>query len=507
VSVHSFNLYDIYNRNALIFSHRRAIVFEKMVDTFQSLLSKVNCLAGGLRSMNVRKGDRVAILARNRPEIFTILGAAARLGLIVVPINWRLSTEEIQYIIDDTTPRMLFSSHEFKDTVISVMKHCKCLKQVVGLGIGGDEGLISFDDLIIDVPFEEEPEVSDNDPFLIIHTAAVKGRSLGAVLSHSNIISSDIQYMYLMGLNEEDVYLNVLPLFHVAGLTLALAVLHAGGTNVIVPGFDPVSVLQTIENERVTIMGNFPPMLTKLREAILGTQYDISSLRHVRGMDTLDNIEWFEKRTNAKFWAAYGQTETSGAVSISLYSERPGSAGKTSPLCAIEIVDDCSMPLGPGETGEIAVRGPLIFQGYWNNVEATKQTFRRGWHHTGDLGHFDEDGFLWYAGRKAEKELIKPGGENVYPAEVEKVILQHPAVEKTVVFGVPDPKWKEGIKAVCQLKKGMSLEAQELIDFVGERIARYKKPQYVEFVDEIPLQEDGTPDRAKVKELYGGEQL
>ena len=152
------------------------------------------------------------------------------------------------------------------------------------------------------------------------------------------------------------------------------------------------------------------------------------------------------------------------------------------------------------------MRGPMVFKGYWNLPEDNAYTFREGWHHTGDLGRFDEEGFLWYAGRKAEKELIKPGGENVYPAEVEKVILENAAIEKTVVFGVPDPKWKEGIKAVCQLKPGASLTAQQLMDFVGERIARFKKPQYVEFVSSLPLREDGAVDRAKVKERYGGNQ-
>ena len=136
--------------------------------------------------------------------------------------------------------------------------------------------------------------------------------------------------------------------------------------------------------------------------------------------------------------------------------------------------------------------------------EDTALTFREGRHHTGDLGRFDEDGFLWYEGRKAEKELIKPGGENVYPIEVEKAILEHPNIEKVVVFGVPDPKWKEGIKAVCRLKSGTQLEAKELIRFVGKRIAGYKKPQYVEFVSDFPHLEDGTPDRTKIKDLYGG---
>ena len=187
------------------------------------------------------------------------------------------------------------------------------------------------------------------------------------------------------------------------------------------------------------------------------------------------------------------------------YNDKPGSAGKMLPLTIVRLVDDYDRPVEVGEVGEITVKGPMVFKGYWNLPEDNAYTFREGYHHTGDLGRFDEDGFLWYAGRKAEKELIKPGGENVYPAEVEKAILEHPAIEKTVVFGVPDPKWKEGIKAVCVLKGGESLEPKELIDFVGNRIARFKKPQYVEFITELPTTEDGSPDRAKIKELYGGE--
>jgi len=172
----------------------------------------------------------------------------------------------------------------------------------------------------------------------------------------------------------------------------------------------------------------------------------------------------------------------------------------------VRLLNDHDEPVAPGQVGEIAVKGPMVFKGYWNLPEDNDYTFRGGWHHTGDQGRFDEDGFLWYAGRKAEKELIKPGGENVYPAEVEKTILEHPAVAETVVIGVPDPKWKEGIKAVCVLKEGESIEAKGLISFVGERIARYKKPQYVEFVAELPKLEDGTPNREKVKDLYGGQQ-
>jgi long-chain acyl-CoA synthetase len=202
----------------------------------------------------------------------------------------------------------------------------------------------------------------------------------------------------------------------------------------------------------------------------------------------------------------YGQTETSCVATYGRYDDRPGAAGRPIQLADVRLVDDEDLPVPQGEVGEIVVKGPMVFQGYWQRPEDNARTFRNGWHHTGDMGRFDEDGFLFYAGRKPEKELIKPGGENVYPAEVENVILQHPAVESTCVFGVPDPKWKEGIKAVCLLKSGQSLTAEALIRFVGERIARYKKPQYVEFILDFPLLEDGSPDRAKIKETYGGEQ-
>jgi acyl-CoA synthetase (AMP-forming)/AMP-acid ligase II len=193
-------------------------------------------------------------------------------------------------------------------------------------------------------------------------------------------------------------------------------------------------------------------------------------------------------------------------ATLGRYNDKPGSAGKTLQLADVRLVDAGDNPVKTGEVGEITVKGPLVFQGYWNLPQDTAYAFHGGWHHTGDLGRFDGQGYLWYEGRKAEKELIKPGGENVYPAEVEKVILEHPAIEQTVVFGVPDPKWKEGIKAICILKAGQNLDVRELIAFVGQRIASYKKPQYVEFVSEFPLLKDGSADRAKIKELYGGPQ-
>jgi long-chain acyl-CoA synthetase len=300
----------------------------------------------------------------------------------------------------------------------------------------------------------------------------------------------------------EDVHLNLLPLFHIGGLSMAAMAFHAGALNVNMSKFDASVAADLIEEKKVSLFFDFSPILRAILDEAEERQSDLSSLRLVVGLEDSETIERYQRVTGGTFYVMYGQTETSCLVSCGKYDDRPGSAGRPIPLARVRLVDDGDRPLPTGEVGEIVLRGPMVFRGYWNRDDATTHTFRNEWHHTGDTGRFDEDGYLFYAGRKAEKELIKPGGENVYPAEVEKVILEHPAVDETVVFGVPDPKWKEGIKAVCVLREGHTLSARELIEFVGARIARYKKPQYVEFVPTLPKTENGEVDRAKAKELY-----
>jgi acyl-CoA synthetase (AMP-forming)/AMP-acid ligase II len=307
----------------------------------------------------------------------------------------------------------------------------------------------------------------------------------------------------LLGLTEQDCNLGMLPLFHVGGLSATLAVMQAGGCNIILPKFEPDSALDRIERDRVTIFGEFPPMLDKILEGAAEKGRDLSSLKAVIGIERPETIRRLENETAARFWSSYGQTETSGLVSMSPYSDRPGSAGRPCLLAEVEIMDESGGLLGPGTPGEIVVRGPMVFKGYWKKDEDTAYTFRVGWHHTGDMGHLDEDGYLWYSGRLPEKELIKPGGENVYPAEVEECILQHPSIREAAVIGVPDVRWGEAIKAVCVLHTGRSLGPADLIEFVGSRIARFKKPQHVVFVPDLPRKEDGSIDRTKVKACYG----
>jgi len=501
MGLHSFTIFDIFKRNAKLYKGGTAIVFEDKRVTFGDLYDQVLSLAYWLFQKGIKKGDRVAILSKNHQHFFTSMGAISALGAIMVPINFRLSADEIEYNLIDTEPVAIFVDKDFEEIAYNLRSKCLSLREFVTFE--DNKGNFKFIGSLLNDKGFKAFEIEDDDPFVIMHTAAVQGRPRGAIISHRNLISGSIQLATTIGLTKSDIYLNIIPLFHIAGLVMAISVMHVGGENVILSKFDPKLAGKMIDQLGVTIIGDFPPILAQLLDEQSKGGCKLSSLRHVAGIELQDTIKRFESLGYGKFWLAYGQTETMGWTCLSENSERPGGAGRPGPLVDLKIVDEFDREVGPGVPGEILVRGPLVFQGYWRDEELTRYTFRDQWHHTGDIGRIDEDGYLWFVGRKAEKELIKTGGENVYPVEVEKVILEHPGVKEVSVIGVTDPKFGEGIKAVCVLKAGTELTAQELIDFVGSKIARYKKPGYIQFVDSLPKKDDGSIDRQRVKELYG----
>jgi acyl-CoA synthetase (AMP-forming)/AMP-acid ligase II len=500
MGLHDFTFYDLIRRNAASYKNKSAWMEadDGATITFSEIKERVDRLGRGLRGIGLGREDRIAVLAKNSLEYFLLFGAASAVGAVMLPVNWRLSPDEIAFILQDGEPKVLFTDGDSGEVIQTVKNRVPSVEAHLELGPGVASLMESEGPTV-------ETDVAADDTLVIIYTAAVAGRPRGAVLSHGNVLCANMHFNYLMNVTAGDVHLCFLPFFHVGGLFMTAAAFHAGALNINMSRFDAVKAVELIQEKGVSFMMVFSPILASILEEHEKTGKTIGSLRAVTGIDTKETIERYHALTGGKFFSLYGQTETSCLATFGAYEEKPGAAGKMLPLAEVVLVDDYDRPTPAGQVGEITVRGPMVFKGYWRLPEDTSYTFREGRHHTGDLGRFDEEGFLWYAGRKAEKELIKPGGENVYPAEVEKTILQHPAVEKTVVFGVPDPKWKEGIKAVCILKEGHSLEAGALIGFVGKRIARYKKPQYVEFVAELPLLPDGSVDRAKVKALYGGD--
>jgi long-chain acyl-CoA synthetase len=507
MALHDFTFYDLINRNAVCYGNRPAWLDaeDQRALSFADIKQQVDRLAAGLQKRGVQKGERIGVLGKNSLDYFLLYGAAAAIGAIILPINWRLSAEEVIFNLNDGTPKVLFVDPEYQALIDGAWGRLPSVEGYFNLKPPGGQ-FDSFNTLLTSSTGFAPAEVSDEDGLVIIHTAAVAGRPRGALLTHRNLISANVHLNLLMHLSPHDVHLNLLPLFHVGGLFMATMAFHAGALNVNMSKFDAAQAVDLIAEKKVTVLFDFSPILGLILDQQAKTGKEISSLRHVIGLEGPETIEKYQKQTGGTFYVMYGQTETSAIATLGFYNDRPGSAGRTIPLADVKLVDEKDRAVPAGQVGEIAVKGPMVFSGYWNLPEDTAHTFRGGWHHTGDIGRFDEDGFLFYAGRKPDKELIKPGGENVYPAEVEKAILEHPAVEMTVVFGVPDPKWKEGIKAVCKLKAGQQLAAKDLIKFVGERIASYKKPQLVEFVAEMPLLANGSPDRAKVKEQFGGVQ-
>ena len=319
----------------------------------------------------------------------------------------------------------------------------------------------------------------------------------GAVLTHANVVTSNLQTAAAMGLGPADGNLLALPLFHIAALGSGLAVMHAGGQNVVMPRFDPAEAVRLIDRHRLSFISDFPPVLVSVLDQAREQGSTLGSLRIVNGLDTPDTIQRLHAETGAEFWSGFGQTETTGWVTLQRFRDRPGAAGIPGPVCRVRVVDDYDRDVPAGTPGEILARGPTVFQGYFDQPEVNEYTFRDGWHHTGDVGRFDEDGYLHYVKRKPEKELIKPGGENVYPAEVETTIMELAEASAVCVFGVPDRKWGEGIMAVVETPGGLT--AEQVIDHVGSRIARFKRPQHVAFTDSLPRDDSGAVDREAVK--------
>lgn len=501
MALRSLSVFDHWAQNACMLPKAPALEWPEGQMTYSQLVKESQAVAAGLQDQGVKYGDRVAVMARNLPHFFPLLGAASLIGAVLVLVNRRLSTEEIKVILDDTSPKIMVYEDVQRDDIASTLDQCSSLQTRIVLGQAQPSELAYAD--LLQAGLAYPVLVAAHAPYAIIHTAAVQGRPRGAVLSQENLILAGLQLTHAFGLQKQDACLNILPLYHIMGLNLALAASLGRGKNILLPQFDAALGAELIASHQATVFGSFPPILSQLMEAIDKENTDPSSLRHVIGLENPEIAEKWESRTGSTFWTMYGQTETSGLITFAPWADRPGGAGLPGPLSNISIQDESGGHLRLGETGEISLQGPLVFLGYWNQDEVNAYTFRYGWHHTGDMGLIDENGHLVFQGRKAEKELIKSGGENVFPAEVEQVILEHSQVQEACVIGVSDPKFGEGIKAVCVAQDTDTLDAQTLIQFVGSRIAGYKKPRWVQFVDQLPKTEDGSLDRTQIKTLYG----
>jgi acyl-CoA synthetase (AMP-forming)/AMP-acid ligase II len=502
MSVMGMTIYDLLRRAASLHATSNAVVHDGGTLTYPELLGRVDQLANGFAHLGLAHGARVCVLAQNHLEYFELYFACAKLGLIVYPINWRLSATEIGHVLTRAEPDVMVFDQSMAALTAEVresaqaaaVKNWYCIdgaadgaEAISGLYVAGDSAQTS---------------TSADDIAVVISTAAVDVIPRGAALTSANIAANNVQNMLSMGLKDDECHLLCLPMFHITALGFAWTMVHCGGCNVITAKFDPQAAVQLVDEHNVTLLGSFPPLLSTLLDQAQEAGSKLASLRHVAGLETPDTAQRLQHETSATFWIGFGQSETSGFVSVQPYFERTGAAGKPAALSQIELRDDDGQAIPVGAVGEIVVRGPVVMHSYFGQLDVTAHTFRDGWHHTGDLGRFDEDGYLFYAGRKPEKELIKPGGENVYPQEVESVIDEMEGVTGVCVFGVADAKWGEAVKAVIEADAS-AVSAEQVREFVGSKIGRFKRPSQIEFVTAIARAEDGLVDRDAVKTEFG----
>jgi long-chain acyl-CoA synthetase len=487
-----FNLAVILCETAAASPDKPVVLYDGGQLTYGELDGLSDRLAGRLEAGGITPGDAVALQLPNIPQFLIAYFGILKAGAVVVPLNPLLKAPEMAFHLGDSRAKMLIT---WEGVLGDAAKGAEAagLSEIYAVGHAEDAPGAE--------PFERLLDVADGprlaartltDTAVIIYTSGTTGRPKGAELTHVQLyMNADIPGR-LFGVLPTDIVLTVLPLFHVYGLSSVMNLcVRFGGTMSLIPRFDPAVVLAAIERDRATVFDGVPAMFIGLLSYPELDKYDVSSLRiAISGGASIPGpvLDGFEKRFGVLILEGYGLTETASTTTfnISVDERRVYSVGKPLWGTQTQIWDDKgnALPAGKDHVGEVVTRGLHVMKGYLNNPEATEQVFSGGWFHTGDLGYFDEDGFLFIVGRI--KELIIRGGYNVYPAELEDVLHAHPAILEAAVVGIPDDRLGEEVKAVVVLRPGASLTAPELIEYCKERIAAYKYPRVIEFRAALP---------------------
>ncbi|MDO9262510.1 MAG: long-chain-fatty-acid--CoA ligase [Desulfosalsimonadaceae bacterium] len=507
-----YTLGDIPRKSALYSPEREAVVFEATRLTYREFNTRINRLANGLVRMGFKKGDRVTVLAENTHKYLEVYFAAAKLGMSVTPLNFRLSDDEIIHIVNDSEAACFFAGDDYLEEAAGMRSKIRDISVWIGVD-GNIDGFIDYEVLLKDASDKEpEVDVDEDDLAVLMYTGGTTGLPKGVMLSHRNIITGVINANLISGTTRDDATCYVLPLFHVS-FWPAFCLLLAGGKVAINRKPDLNEILRIIQDERCTHMNAVPTVYGWLLQFGNVDAYNISSLKllsYAGSPFPPEILKQCMEKFGPIFAQGYGATETAGGAITLLREEdhalsgpKTGllvSAGKASLCSEIRIVDPEGHPLPANETGEITVRGKHVMVGYWKNPEQTRKALRDGWYHTGDMGFMDENGYLFLRDRKAD--MIVTGGENVYPKEVEDVLYEHPAVSMAAVVSAPDQRWGERVQAVVVLKPGQNATEEALIAFCKKRLGGYKCPKSVEFWDALPTTPIGKILRKDVKKKF-----
>jgi acyl-CoA synthetase (AMP-forming)/AMP-acid ligase II len=508
------NLADIVRTRAKTLGNAVAYEFEGRQTSFAEFDRLTNRVANGLKALGIRPRERIAYLGKNSDIYFELLLGAMKANVVMAPVNWRLAAPEIAFIVADCKARVLFVGPECVTQVRAVQSQLPDLRTVITTEGGAPE----WQDYAAwrDAQSAEDSriEIGPQDVAIQLYTSGTTGKPKGAMLSHANLLNlaetGEGEKPDWNKWTEDDVSLVAMPVFHIGGSGWGLLGLYHGAKGVIAREFDPTKVLDFIEQSRITKLFMVPAAMQFVVRQPRARSVDFSRLKYMLyGASPIpaallkECIEVF----GCGFVQLYGMTETTGSI-VALAPEdhvegleRMRSAGKALPGVELAILDPNGRKLPPGEVGEIATRSGSNMVGYWNLPEATARTLDRdGWLRTGDAGYMDNDGYLYIHDRI--KDMIISGGENIYPAEVESAICDHPDVAEAAVVGVPDETWGEAVKAIVVMKPGKQTTPSDIINFTRTRIASFKTPKTVDFLDALPRNASGKILRRHLRDPY-----
>jgi acyl-CoA synthetase (AMP-forming)/AMP-acid ligase II len=476
---------DILRRHARVRPNKTAYVTGEARVTYGDFHRRSNQLARALRGLGVGHGDRVAILANNVPEYPLVYFAVVKLGAIAVPLNARFKAEELAVLLEHSGAAVLFVSRELapllaplRDTALAQIRHVVDIDSELG-----ERAALESDD-------DVDAAIDEHDPHVMLYTSGTTGVPKGALLSHRSYCLQGFISHVTTGLGEDDIGLCMFPMFHMGGWAMPLGFWNSGSTVVIMPKAEPRAMLDTIGRERVTYFYAVPTVFNALLALPDFDRFDLGSLRAIAsGTAAMTREQVFaiiERFRCPQMFIIYGSTEA-GPVAVLRPADvqrRPESVGRPFVTVEVRLLDAEGREVPADTVGEIAVRSEYTMRGYWRMPDETAAAITDGWVRTGDLGVFDDEGFLSIVGRL--KEVIRSAGENIFPAEVERVLLQHPDIADAAAVGVPDPHWGEALAVAVVVRPGAALSAGDVIDHVSAHLATFKKPRRVLFLAELP---------------------
>jgi long-chain acyl-CoA synthetase len=494
---------------------QRAIVHAGEVVTYGEFRARALAIGGNLRASGCRPGDRIAFCLPNSPRILELIFGCFSAGLVVVPINARLHVREIAYICANSGARLLVHDPDRQAALVADANSFPGL--TARICTEPADGALDYATLLRPAnSLAGAEEVRPEAACWLFYTSGTTGRPKGAIWTHRMVRVLVMNYLAdVHNIQPGEIVLHAAPLSHGSGI-VALPAIARGATNVIFdrPSFEPKAVFATIEAFKVAHIAFLAPtQIVRMLQDFIAGEYELSSLRAICYGGAPIYVEHLRNAIAAFgpiFVQIYGQGEAPITISaltaaqharfLATNDPRIGSAGQVRTDVEARCVDESGSPLAPGEVGEVVARGDIVMPGYWDNFEATAEALRGGWLHTGDIGYFDEEGYLFLLDRS--KDMIISGGNNIYPREVEEVIVRHPGVASAVVVGIPHEYWGEAVHAVVVPQPGVSLTAQEIILYCGQYVAGYKKPKSVEFAESLPISGYGKVLRREVRERY-----